>query len=148
MIWLSRFPQVKDLFQRTLSRSHSAIYRWSQGRFGMSFGAPALLITAPGRKTGQARTTPVYYLRHGDDFVVAGSYAGDHRAPQWYLNVMAAQSATVQIGSGILRVTARLATPHEKCLLWPKFVAMWPSFDDYQRHTKRDIPLVVLKPCR
>jgi deazaflavin-dependent oxidoreductase (nitroreductase family) len=78
--------------------------------------------------------------------VVAGSYAGDDRAPQWYLNLMAARSATVQVGRHTQSVTARLATDDEKCALWPKMVSMWPSFADYQRNTERDIPLVVLSP--
>lgn len=146
MIWLARFPLVKDAFQRALSSSHAALYRLGRGRFGTSLGAPALLITAPGRKTGRLRATPVYYLRDGNSYVVAGSYAGDDRAPHWYLNVMAAQSATVQVGRRTQAVTARLATREEKCALWPQMVAMWPSFTDYQRNTERDIPLVVLSP--
>ena len=146
MIWLSRFPAVKDVFQRLMSNSHAAVYRLSRGSVGASFGAPALLITVPGRKTGQPRTTPVYYFQHEDSYVVAGSYAGDHRAPQWFLNVMAAQSATVQVGHDTLSVTARVATDGEKRTLWPQMVAMWPGFADYQRNTERDIPLVLLSP--
>ncbi|MGX9787748.1 nitroreductase family deazaflavin-dependent oxidoreductase [Mycobacterium sp. MMS18-G62] len=146
MIWLVRFPRVKDAFQRALSSSHAALYRLGRGHLGTSLGAPALLITAPGRRTGRLRTTPVYYLRDGNNYVVAGSYAGDDRAPQWYLNLMAAQSATVQVGSHTHSVTARLATREERCVWWPRMVAMWPSFADYQRNTERDIPLVVLSP--
>ena len=41
---------------------------------------------------------------------------------------------------------ARTATPEEKADWWPVATAVWPAYDEYQKSTDRDIPLVLLEP--
>jgi hypothetical protein len=41
---------------------------------------------------------------------------------------------------------ACLASPDEKAELWPRVVAAYWGYGDYQRRTKRDIPLVICEP--
>jgi deazaflavin-dependent oxidoreductase (nitroreductase family) len=41
---------------------------------------------------------------------------------------------------------ARLASPDEKAELWPRVVAAYRGYGDYQRRTERDIPLVICEP--
>ena len=43
-------------------------------------------------------------------------------------------------------MTARTATPAEKAALWPKVVAVYRDYADYQARTTRDIPVVILTP--
>ena len=43
-------------------------------------------------------------------------------------------------------MVARTATDGEKAELWPKLVAMYRDFDDYQARTERNIPVVILSP--
>jgi deazaflavin-dependent oxidoreductase (nitroreductase family) len=52
----------------------------------------------------------------------------------------------VQIGRERRAVHARVASPEERARLWPKAVAVWGSYDDYQARTKREIPVVILEP--
>jgi deazaflavin-dependent oxidoreductase (nitroreductase family) len=40
---------------------------------------------------------------------------------------------------------ARVATADEKAEMWPTMTKEWPAYDDYQRKTDRDIPIVVLE---
>lgn len=131
---------------RAMTRMHVAVYRRSGGRLGGRFGAPALVITVIGRKTGRPRTTAVYYMRDGGEYVVVGSNAGDDRVPQWFRNLMASRVATIQIGNALISVSARAASSAERDRLWPRLVAMWPSFDQYQRRTARQIPVAILAP--
>jgi deazaflavin-dependent oxidoreductase (nitroreductase family) len=141
---MSSFRAVKDAIVRRIATVHTAVYRRTGGRLGGSFGAPSLLLTVPGRKTGQPHTTPVYYLRDGDRYVVVGSYGGDHRMPQWYRNVIAAGSARIEVGKSVMEMTATLAGPAERQRLWPQLLATWPGFEVYQRNTQRELPVVVL----
>jgi len=39
-----------------------------------------------------------------------------------------------------------VARPEERGRLWDKAVAVWGGYEDYQKRTDREIPLVVLEP--
>jgi hypothetical protein len=41
---------------------------------------------------------------------------------------------------------ARRASDAEKALLWPKLVAMYRDYADYQARTSRNIPVMILSP--
>jgi F420H(2)-dependent quinone reductase len=41
-------------------------------------------------------------------------------------------------------VSARIATADEKALYWPRLVAGYPFYNDYQARTAREIPVIVL----
>jgi F420H(2)-dependent quinone reductase len=128
------------------TQTHVRAYRLSNGRIGRTFrGAPVALVDHVGRKSGKRRTSPLLYLGDGDDVVIVASYGGARRDPVWWPNLKANPRTTVQIGSERRPVVARQATPEEKQRLWPKLVAMYPPYEDYQRRTERDIPVVLLE---
>lgn len=105
-----------------------------------------LLLDHVGARTGTKRTTPLVYLRDGDDVVVVASKGGSPRHPGWFHNLRAHPDTTVQIGARRLPVRARVATPNERSRLWPRVVARYGGYEDYQRRTSRQIPLVILEP--
>jgi len=105
-----------------------------------------LLLDHVGAKTATKRTTPLVYLRNGDDVVVVASKGGSPRHPGWFHNLRAHPETTVQIGARRQPVGARVATPTERSRLWPEVVARYRGYEDYQRRTKRQIPLVILEP--
>jgi deazaflavin-dependent oxidoreductase (nitroreductase family) len=126
---------------------HVRLYRLSGGRIGGHIGkAPVLLLTHRGRRSGTIRTTPLLYLSDGERIVVVASYGGAPRHPDWYLNLEAGPSAEIQTGQTRRPVTARTATPEERDRYWPQVVAMYSSYESYQRKTEREIPLVILEP--
>ncbi len=87
------------------------------------------------------------YHNHGDAIVVAASKGGQPTHPAWFHNLMANPDTTVQIGSEVHKVHARLATDEERDRLWGELVAMFPGYDFYQRNAKgRRIPIVILDP--
>jgi deazaflavin-dependent oxidoreductase (nitroreductase family) len=51
----------------------------------------------------------------------------------------------VQIRDEKYPARARTATPDEKPEMWRTMTATWPAYDDYQRKTDREIPVVVLE---
>lgn len=105
-----------------------------------------MLLTVTGRKTGKPRTVPVIYIKDGDRFVIAAAYSGRDTDPAWWLNLQANPSAEVSVMGTTVRVQAAQASPAERPELWRRLVQMYPYFTDYQRRTKREIPVIVLTP--
>jgi deazaflavin-dependent oxidoreductase (nitroreductase family) len=135
-------------FLRRLMGGHGLIYRATRGVIGHRIpGAPPmLLLDHVGAKSGRKRTTPLVYMRDGHNVVVIASKGGYPRNPAWFHNLMANPDTTIQIGSKRQGVRARVATPHEREALWPRIVRLYRPYEDYQRRTEREIPVVVLEP--
>jgi F420H(2)-dependent quinone reductase len=133
---------------RAASAANTWVYRLSGGRIGGRFprGAPVLLLTTIGRKSGQPRTAPLLYLEDGENLVIVASKGGMSQHPVWYLNLEANSDVEVEVGSERRRMRARRASDEEKAKLWPRLVAMYRDYDDYQARTDRNIPVVILAP--
>ncbi len=124
---------------------HVFLYQASRGRLGGSLrGAPVLLLTTVGRKTGKKRTTPLLYIRDGNRLAIVASNGGRDRAPSWWTNLRQTPDALVQIKGEKSPVRAEKARDEEKARLWLLLTKMYPTYDDYQRKTRREIPVVIL----
>ena len=130
-----------------LGEDHIRAYRETGGEVGHLWnGAPTLLLTVRGRRTGEPRTVALIYGTDGDDHLVVASMGGAPVHPQWYRNLVAEPRAEVQVRDTHLAVVARTASAEEKPRLWAIMRAVWPNYDTYQARTDRDIPVVVLSP--
>ena len=137
---------AKDTFSRVATKLHEQLIRRTGGRFGgQMFKRPMVLLTTTGRISGQPRVTPLLCHPDGDRYVLIGSNGGDDRTPQWVQNLMANPEASIELGGETIPVRARIATPDEKKVLWPKATAAYKGYDGYQRRTTRDIPVVILE---
>jgi F420H(2)-dependent quinone reductase len=146
-------PARRDRHWATLRRAiklHTFIYRATRGVVGHRFrGAPPmLLLDHVGAKSGVRRTTPLVYLRDGDDVALIASKGGYPRHPAWFHNLRAHPDTTVQVGARRQAVRARVADSAERERLWPKAVAIYPGYESYQQRTEREIPVVILEPRR
>jgi deazaflavin-dependent oxidoreductase (nitroreductase family) len=131
-----------------VSRLHVLCYRLTGGRLGgRMLGAPVLLLTTTGRKTGQPRTTPLIYLRDGETLVVVASNAGRDNDPAWWQNLKAKAQARVLVGWKAGAVVAEQADPQQRQRLWPLLCQIYPEYKSYQRGTQREIPVVLLRPA-
>ena len=146
----AREERIGSIVIGIMSRANVWAYRISGGRIGARFrrGAPVLLLTTVGRKSGAPRTAPLLYLRDGANVVVVASKGGMSRHPLWYRNVEANPEVEVEIGAERSKMVARRASPDEHAALWPRLVAMYPDYDGYQARTTRTIPVVILSPSR
>jgi len=135
-------------FMKLMSVANTWVFRASGGRLGAKFlrGAPVGLLTTTGRKSGAQRTTPLIYLADGERIVLVASQGGMPRNPLWYDNLVAKPEVAFRTPTGERRYRARTADAAEKAALWPKLVAVYRDYDDYQKRTDRDIPVVVLEP--
>ena len=128
--------------------AHAAVYRATNGLVGHRFpgSPPMLLLDHVGAKSGTRRTSPLVYAQDGEDVILVASKGGFPRNPAWFHNLMANPDVEVQIGSQRRPVHARVAAPAERKRLWPKVVQVYGGYEDYQRRTEREIPLVILEP--
>ena len=133
---------------RHLVGGHTAVYRATGGMIGhhVPGAPPMLLLDHIGAKSGKVRTTPLAYLRDGENVVLVASKGGHPRNPAWFHNLMATPDTTIQVGSERRAVHARLAAGEERARLWDEVVELYGGFGDYQERTDRKIPLVVLEP--
>ena len=129
-------------------KAHTVVYRTTHGLVGHRFpGAPpTLLLDHVGARSGKTRTTPLTYLRDGEDLVLVASKGGHPKNPAWFHNLRARPHAQVQIGHHRRAVRARVATRAERARLWPKVVSLYGGYQQYQERTDREIPLVILEP--
>ena len=119
-------------------RQHIQEYVETDGRKGHTWrGVPTLL-----------RRTALIYGRDGDNYVVVASRGGHPKRPAWYLNLVDNPDVEVQVSAEKFRAHAHTASAEEKARLWAVMTAIWPSYDDYQAKTEREIPVVVLVPQR
>ena len=129
------------------SRTHAQLLKRTNGRFGRRFlGADVVVLRTTGRKSGEPRESPMFYLRHGDAWVVVASNAASKRPPAWWLNLQAKPEAEVLVDGGWRPVRARRATDEEREAVWPQLVEMYRGYDHYESIATREMPVVVLEP--
>jgi deazaflavin-dependent oxidoreductase (nitroreductase family) len=97
-----------DFFFKWGSRINTFMYRrgGGEGLGGTFQKIPVALLTTTGRKTGQPRVSPLYFLRDGDRVIVAASRGGSAKNPMWYVNLKANPKVSVQIKKEVLDLTA------------------------------------------
>ena len=126
---------------------HQEKYLETGGQDGHIFnGAPTLLLTTKGHKSGKLTTTPLIYGKSGENFVVVASKGGAPDHPLWYKNLEADPNVRIQVMADHIDATARTATAEEKPQLWDDMAKIWPAYNDYQKNTTREIPVVIIEP--
>jgi len=135
------------MLQQVMSSTHVFFYKLSGGRIGgRMHKVPVLLLTTTGRKTGRKRTTPLLYIRDGNRLVIVASNGGRPLDPSWWRNLKHNPIAMVQVKDVKQTIYAQRAVGSEKERLWQMMTSVYPAYDDYQKRTDRQIPVVVLKP--
>lgn len=121
-------------------------FRANGGKVGGMFeGAPMLLLTTTGAKSGQPRVSPLVYSTDGDRMVIMASKGGAPTNPDWFHNLRANPEVTLEVGTETFPARASVPDGEERQRLWDQMVAQMPGFADYQRNTTREIPVVVLE---
>ena len=126
--------------------AHAKRYIETNGEDGHIWeGVPTLLLTTTGRRSGKSYITPLIYGEDSGRYLVVASRGGAPEHPQWYQNLVANPDVQVQVRADRFPARARTATPEEKPALWKLMARIWPSYNDYQTRTTREIPVVILE---
>ena len=125
-----------------------AEFRANQGRVSGPFdGAPMVLVHHVGRRSGASYVSPMMYLPSTDgDFYVFATNSGFAPNPAWYYNLVAAGSATVEVGAETFAVTVTELSGAERDRIYAEQAALYPGFADYAEKTEgiRTIPVLRL----
>jgi deazaflavin-dependent oxidoreductase (nitroreductase family) len=126
---------------------HVRQYEETGGKVGHDWqnGVPTLILTTVGRKSGNKYKSPLIYQEDDGTYVVVASKGGAPADPDWYRNLVAKPDVEVQVGADKFTARAHTADDSERARLWPKMAKVWPDYDNYQRKTDRQIPVVVLE---
>ena len=131
---------MNDFNQRVIEE-----FRANGGKVGGQFdGAPMVLLTTTGAKSGNPHTTPLVYLQDNDRVIVFASMGGAPRHPQWYHNIIANPDVTVEVGTEKYEARATVVTGAERDELFARQAAKFDAFNQYQQRTTRVIPVVAL----
>jgi deazaflavin-dependent oxidoreductase (nitroreductase family) len=127
-------------------QEHVRRYQQTDGAEGHDWqGTTVLILTTTGRRSGESRSTPLIYGKRGGDHVVVASKGCAEEHPAWFLNLVDQPEVSVQVRGDRFKAHARTATEDEKPELWRMMADRWPAYNEYQRKTRRDIPVVVLE---
>ncbi|MEU6003639.1 MULTISPECIES: nitroreductase/quinone reductase family protein [unclassified Streptomyces] len=116
---------------------------------GMFAGAPLVLLTTTGARSGQPRSNPAVYARDGDRLLVFASNGGGDKNPDWYHNLLADPRITVEIADGEggidrFPATAEPLQGEERDRQYAAQCERDPAFTAYQQGTARTIPVIAL----
>jgi deazaflavin-dependent oxidoreductase (nitroreductase family) len=134
---------------KAMNRFHRGLLQISRGRIGWQLlGMPVLELTTTGRTSGRPHTVMLTSpVQQGKVIVIVASRGGADRDPDWFLNLRGHPDVQVAfVGHAKEPMRARVATPDERALLWPRVTATYKGYAVYQTKTDREIPLVLLEP--
>jgi deazaflavin-dependent oxidoreductase (nitroreductase family) len=141
----NRWKPVPTTDISLLGEEHVRVYRETDGEKGYIWnGAPILLLTTRGRKSGEPRTIPIIFTPYGRSYVIIASKGGSPTHPKWYLNILDDPRVAVQVKAEKFAAVARTAPSPERERIWAEALKIWPNYDIYRSRTSRQIPVVVL----
>jgi deazaflavin-dependent oxidoreductase (nitroreductase family) len=135
-------PSNRKEFNRLLIEE----FRSNGGKVtGQFAGRPLLLLTSTGAKSGRAYTTPLVYTKDEERLVIIASKGGAPTNPDWYHNLVAHPTATVELPGERFQAKAVVTIGAERDRLFNQQAEQMPNFAEYQRNTTRKIPVIVLE---
>jgi deazaflavin-dependent oxidoreductase (nitroreductase family) len=121
-------------------------YEESGGTEGTDMqGAPCLLLDYTGRRSGKWHRTVLIYGQDGDDYLIVASKGGAPEHPLWYRSIQENPDVHLRVLTERFPARAETLSPEEKARVWPELVKIWPAYEDYQKKTDREIPVVRLR---
>ena len=137
---------------RQEAREQVELYESSGGTKGTTHrdtGAPVIIVTHTGNKTGAIRKTPLMRVKDGANYVLVGSMAGAPNNPVWVYNLRARPEVEIRDHTEVQTMRVReVSDAAERARLWKLAVAAYPPYEEYQARTTRKIPVFVAEPIR
>jgi deazaflavin-dependent oxidoreductase (nitroreductase family) len=125
-------------------------FRANGGEVGGGFaGAPMVLLHHAGRRSGREYVTPLMYQRDGQDsntIYIFASKAGAPTDPEWYHNLLAAGTSTVEVGTENYPVGVVEVTGERRDAIYAEQARRFPGFAEYESKVEgiRTIPVLAL----
>jgi deazaflavin-dependent oxidoreductase (nitroreductase family) len=120
------------------------LYRLTGGRITRLWKVEVLILTTRGRRSGKTRNVLLQFFPDGEDFVIVAANGGQSSHPGWFYNLKSTPTMQIQVMNRTLQVHAEELSSDEAIAFWPCVLRVAPTYERYQRATKRTIPLVRL----
>ena len=131
-------------------REQVELYESSGGTKGTTLrdtGLPCIIITHKGGQTGAIRKIPVMKVKHGDSYVLIGSYGGRPKNPVWVYNLRKHPDVEIRDHTEVISMKVReVYDDPERSKLWELSAIAYPSYIEYQEKTSRKIPVFIAEP--
>ena len=138
---------MKDILIKWFMRINAFFLRLTNGRIGSKLGKQTiLLLETTGRKSGEPRQIPIAYFFDEGKYLIVESNWGKDKQADWYLNLQKNPRAVLIIHGKRIPVKAHDAEGQEYERLWKFATEQHPPYLNYQKMTKRRIPIVVFEP--
>ncbi|MGA1478613.1 MAG: nitroreductase/quinone reductase family protein [Candidatus Actinomarina sp.] len=129
-------------FYRFISNFHSKIIKFNFTKAGKRIlGDNILLLETIGNKTKKLRRTPLAYVKVKEFYLVAASYSGSDKTPDWFYNLNTT-SVYITIDGVRFEATYELVDDISRSDMWKHLDELYPTFKNYRKRTKRNIPLI------
>ncbi|MFC9752743.1 nitroreductase/quinone reductase family protein [Streptomyces sp. NPDC056921] len=127
-----------------------AVHRLTRGKVLLSSRMlPGLILTVPGARSGQLRTTPLACMPEKgteQSWILVGSNFGRTGHPAWTANLLAGPDKAVVNWQGRdVPVHATLLAGEEREEVWRAALKFWPPYATYQARVEREIRLFRLR---
>jgi deazaflavin-dependent oxidoreductase (nitroreductase family) len=138
---------MNPFFLKTFMAINTFAIRVSRGRLGTLLGTQTiLLLHTVGRKSGQPHVTPIaYFFTDGFYFLIGSNWGKDTHAA-WFYNLMAHPRTIIEVKGRKIPVEASQAEGPQYDRLWKYATKHHPPYLHYREMTKRQIPILILKP--
>jgi deazaflavin-dependent oxidoreductase (nitroreductase family) len=136
-------PEIQDF--KGWDRQVIEEFRASGGNVGGPLaGAPVLLLTTTGAKSGQERTCPLVYLSEGGRIYIFAGNRGGPTNPAWYHNLLAHPDVTVEVGAEKFEARAVIIDSPEAERLGNLQLQKIPSLAEVMEKITRRVPVILL----
>jgi F420H(2)-dependent quinone reductase len=140
---------MKNIFIKWFMAINAFLIRISKGQIGGKLGTQTILILHTiGRKSSLPRSIPIAYFFYEGKYLVAASNWGKDQHADWYFNLRKNPQSSIEVKGRTIKVNARFAEGDEYTRLWDHVTRKHPPYLDYQKMTKRKIPIAVLEPIK
>jgi deazaflavin-dependent oxidoreductase (nitroreductase family) len=138
---------MKNIFIKWFMAVNAFIIKISKGRIGNQLGTQTILIlNTIGRKSGQLRSIPIAYFFYEGKYLIVESNWGKDNHADWYFNLQKQPQASIEVKVRTIYVNASFAEGEEYARLWEYVTKKHPPYLEYQKMTKRKIPIAVFEP--
>ena len=121
----------------------------TEGNTLLETGIPVIIVTMRGAKSSNVRKIALMRVEHDGSYALVASKGGAPDNPDWYYNLLAHPSEVlIQDGPEPFRVTVRQVEGAERSEWWARSVAVFPTYDEYQSKTERQIPVLVAEQAQ
>ena len=119
------------------------LYETSGGTKGTTLrGLPVIIVTNQGCKTRAIRKTPLMRAVDGENYILVASKGGARNHPFWYYNLKTNPDVEIRDGVDVYQMRVReVVDLVERRRLWDIAVEAYAPYEDYQKKTRRLIPI-------